>query len=93
MINVSNAFKQLLYEGKRNWLEYADITLADGMELHLTNADFWQGGMSIEDSVSSGDSFDVGAAIINQCTVVIENLDDRFSEYDFLNAEVIPMSV
>ena len=89
MINVSNAFKQELYEGHRHYLEYADITLSDGTELNLTNADFWQGGMSLDDAVSGNDAFEIGAAIVNSCSLTIENLDDRFSEYDFLNAKVV----
>lgn len=89
MINVSNAFKQELYEGHRNYLEYADITLSDGTELNLTNKDFWQGGMSLDDAVSGNDIFEIGAAIVNSCSLTIENLDDRFSEYDFLNAKVV----
>lgn len=50
----------------------------------------WGGGITIEDSVSSDNSFDIGAAIINKCTVVINNIYDEYSEYDFGNAMVVP---
>lgn len=89
MINVSNAFKNELYLDRRNYLEYADITLSDGTELPLTNKDFWQGGMSLDDAVSGNDAFEIGAAIVNSCSLTIENIDDRFSEYDFLGAKVV----
>lgn len=89
MINVSNAFRRLLYEGKRNYLEYVDITLGSGKELSLRNKHLWQGGLSFEDAVSDDNSFNIGSAIINKCTVVINNIYDDYSEYDFANAKVI----
>lgn len=90
MINVSNAFRNELYEGHRNYLEYVDIKLANERELNLTNKHLWQGGITIEDAVSSDNSFDVGAAIINKCTVTINNIYEDFSEYDFTDAIVVP---
>lgn len=89
MLNVSSAFKQLLYEGKRNYLSYADITLSDGTKLSLDNSDIWDSGMEISDSVSSDNSFDVGAAIVNSSKIVINNIYDDYSDCDFSNAEVI----
>lgn len=89
MINVSNAFKQELFNDRRNYLEYADITLKDGTVLNLKNKDLWGGGLAIEDAVSKDDSFDVGSAIINKCTVVINNIYDDYSKYDFGDAKVV----
>lgn len=89
MINVSNAFRNELFEGHRDYLEYVDVTLKGGTVLHLTNKDLWQGGITIEDAVSSDNRFDVGAAIINKCTLTINNIYDDFSEYDFSDAGVI----
>lgn len=89
MINVSNAFMNELLEGHRDYLEYVDVTLKGGIELHLTNKDLWQGGITIEDAVSSDSQFDVGAAIINKCTLTINNIYDDFSEYDFSDAEIV----
>lgn len=89
VINVSSSFKRELYNDNRNYLEYVDITLTDGTELNLTNRHLWNGGLRIEDAVSGDNSFDVGAAIINKCTVTINNIYDDFSEYDFTNAKII----
>lgn len=89
MINVSSSFKRELYNGNRKYLEYVDITLPDGIELNLTNQHLWNGGLAIDDAVSRDNSFDVGAAIINKCTVTINNIYDDFSEYDFTNAKII----
>lgn len=89
MLNVSSAFKQMLYEDKRDYLSYADITLSDGTVLNLDNSGIWNDGMEISDSVSSDNSFDVGAAIVNSAKIVINNIYDDYSNYDFSNAQVI----
>lgn len=90
MINASSEFKQLNNEkGRKDYLEYADVTLKDGMILNLTNKDLWGGGMALEDAVSSDNSFDIGAAIINKCNLTINNIYDDFSDYIFDDAEVV----
>lgn len=91
MIHTSREFgNQLRVEDNRKYLEYADITLSGGGKtLNLTNEDLWGGGITIEDAVSSESSFDIGAAIINKCTVVINNIYDTYSEYDFSGAKVV----
>ena len=89
MINISNAFKNELYNGNVSFLGYADITLSDDTILHLTNENFWNGGVSIEDAVSNDNTFEIGSTIINKCTLTINNIYDDFSDYDFSNAKVI----
>ena len=56
--------------------------------LHLQNENLWSGGISIEESVSNDTSFDVGSTIINKATVVINNIYENYSEYDFTGAKV-----
>ena len=87
MINVSSEFRDKLNNGNCNYLSYADIMLKDGTTLNLTNDDIWNGGVTIEDAVSSG-TFEVGSAVINQCTIVINNIYDKFTKYDFKEAVV-----
>lgn len=87
MINVSSEFRDKLNNGNCNYLSYADITLKDGTTLNLTNDDIWNGGVTIEDAVSSG-TFEAGSAVINQCTIVINNIYDKFTKYDFKEAVV-----
>lgn len=89
MINASNSFKNMLYEGKRNYKLYADVSLKDGTQLKLTNSDIWQGSFSIEDAVSSDNKFDIGSAIINKLNFTINNIYGDFSQYDFDDAEII----
>lgn len=87
MINVSSELREKLNNGNCNYLSYADITLKDVTTLNLTNDDIWNGGVTIEDAVSSG-TFEVGSAVINQCTIVINNIYDKFTKYDFKEAVV-----
>ena len=90
MINLTPAFKQKLFNDERDYLEYADITLENNTVLHLTNANFWQNGFSIEDSIGEDNTFSaLGAAVVNSCTLVINNIYDDFTEYDFTNAKVV----
>lgn len=91
MVHTSNEFGyQLRSKDNRKYLEYVDITLSGGSKtLNLENRNLWGGGLTIEDAVSSESSFDIGAAIINKCTVVINNIYDTYSEYDFADAKVV----
>lgn len=90
MIHPSRAFTyQLHNEDNRKYMEYVDITPKGVETINLTNKDLWNGGLSIEDAVSSDGSFDIGAAIINKSTVVINNIYEQFSEYDFTDAQVV----
>lgn len=88
MRNVSSAFKQALANDDRRYFEYADFTLEDNTVLNLTNEHFWQGGFSWEDAVASS-NFEIGSAIINKVTLVLNNIYEDFDEYDFFGATAI----
>lgn len=90
MLNLSSAFKNELNNDNRNYLCYASITLTNGTVLNLENDDIWTDGFVIEDSVSGTGSFDIGSAIINKLTLVLNNIYETYSEYDFTDAVVIP---
>lgn len=90
MRNLSTEFRRQLYYGNRKYLAYADITLTDGTELNLTNSEIWSGGFSIEQAVSDDDKFTaLGSVIIGSATVIINNIEETYSEYDFTNATVV----
>ena len=86
---VSSRFKTEQNNDNRNYLKYADITLTDGTVLNLTNTDFWSNGMKFEDSVSDDSAFAIGSANINTVNLSINNFDEKYTDYDFTNAEVI----
>lgn len=90
MIPVSNAFKEAMANGQRNWIEEVDITLKSGSVLHLTNADIWGGTLTINDAVSAANTFGaIGSAIINSAKFTMNNIYDDYSPYDFLDANVV----
>lgn len=89
MRKLSDAFKRKQNEGTAKFLKYADFTLKDGTELHLSNEELWDNGFKFEDAVSSESSFDIGAAITNQCTISLNNIYDDFTDYVFEGAEVV----
>lgn len=89
MISTSQKYKQELIAGNRRYVVKAYVTLADGTQLTLTNQDIWEQGVVIDSGISSENSFDIGTAIIGSLTLVIDNIRDNFSLYDFLNADVV----
>lgn len=89
MRDISNRFKNEQNNDNRNYLKYADITLADRTVINLTNTDFWSNGMKFEDSVSDDNTFNIGSANINTLNLSINNFDEKYTDYDFTNAEVI----
>lgn len=89
MIRLSNAFRRHLYDNERNYVNYADIVLADGTKLNLTDTELWSGGFNTEDAVSEDDSFTaLGSAVIGSGSITINNMDESYSDYDFTDAEV-----
>lgn len=90
MKNISKDFRKELKNDNRNYLLFADLTLASGEELHLTGEQIWEGGFSIDDATSNPDSFDLGSVIIDKFTLDVNNIYDDFSKYDFTDAEVVP---
>lgn len=89
MRNLSTEFKEEQNNGNHRYLKFVDITLKNGTELHLDNSNLWNNGISFEEAVSSGDNFDVGATIINKFSIVINNIEETFSEYVFSGAKAV----
>lgn len=88
MRNVSNDFRNELYNDNRNYVVSCDITFSDGTKKTVTNAQIWSGGFKVEDSVSGSNNFEIGAAIVGKFTLVLNNIYDDYSDYDFYGAEI-----
>ena len=84
---VSQAFAKAM-EDNTTLLVKADVTYANGSTQALTGGDVCS--MSVESASSSSGSFDIGAAIIGQLSITLNNYDDRFSERDFTDAVIVP---
>lgn len=83
MKNVSSAFKNELKNGNRKYIKSLKLILNDGTELLIDNSKLWQNGLKIESATSNQNSFDIGAAIIGQLTLTLNNITDEYSGYDF----------
>lgn len=94
MIPVSTEYKRQLIQGNRNYLIKVDITLNDNVDpalrtvLHLTNEHIWDNGITLDCATSSDSSFDIGSAIVSSLSVVINNINGDYSQYDFYDARV-----
>lgn len=86
MKNVSNEFKNIIKSGDP-FYAYASITLKNGEKLYLDSEnDFFISGNGY--SEDGGDGFPLGSALSKSVTLVIANIDERFSKYDFYYAQI-----
>lgn len=90
MYPVSDDFKQFIYLSGRQLLAKIEVDLADGTHLTLGNSDIMENGIEIDDAVSNPGTFQVGAVIINQLTLILNNFENKFSGYDFTGAVIRP---
>lgn len=86
MINVSNEFKTLMSE-RQDFKEYAEVTLANGTVLELTEDDFSIDNNSLVDSAGAN-SIPLGVALSRSVQLEIMNDDDHLSDYDFFGAKI-----
>ena len=93
MKNVSSAFREELKKDNRNYIKSADITLKNGTVLEIDNSDLWQNGMKLDTATSSPNSFDLGAIITGQLTLTLNNIDEKFSDYDFTDCTATNVKV
>lgn len=89
MLKTTQEFDRLIGQNTKVSIK-ASIAFADGTTIDIEGDDFMQGGLSVDEAVASSSSFDIGAAVIGELTVTLNNYDERFSEYDFAGAKVTP---
>lgn len=87
MVQASEAFESAILKN-RTFYYKVRIILTSGEELSLTNRQLLS--FKVSDAISSDSSFDIGAAIINKFTCVIDNSDMGYIGMDFSEAEVYP---
>lgn len=86
MKNVSNEFKNIIKSGGP-FYAYASITLKNGEKLYLDSEnDFFISGNGY--SEDGGDGFPLGSALSKSVVLVIDNIDERYSKYDFYYAQI-----
>lgn len=90
MINTSLEFRKAILENRKLYAK-VDIKLADGTLItNIDNDRLMGNGIKFEDSVSSKNKLDIGSAIINKLSLILNNVDERYSDFDFTGAEIRP---
>lgn len=90
MKNLTHSFRRALYNRSNNYLAYGDITLSNNTLIQVTNSEIWTGGFSFEEGVSEDDTFTaIGSAVIGSAELIINNISEAYSQYDFTNAKVV----
>ena len=85
MLSTSFAFRRFVSEGGH--LENkVELALADGTVHELSGADLALGGVTFSAGTSSASGFDIGAAIVGSCEVVLANYDGRWDDTTFTGA-------
>ena len=89
MINTSTEYKKAIRKDREFRIQDT-ITFKDGTKqgktITLSTGDFMS--YSINGATSSSGKFDIGAAVIKKYTAVLNNMDNKFSEYDFEGADI-----
>lgn len=89
MINTSTEYKKAIQKDREFRIQDT-ITFKDGTKqgktITLSTGDFMS--YSINGATSSTGKFDIGAAVIKKYTAVLNNMNDKFSEYDFEGADI-----
>lgn len=87
MLSISNALKKQSVSGAAAPACKVKIKLKSGKELVLTQSDLWEGGFSMDDATSGSGSFDIGQVITNRLKLNLDDSEEQYSVYDFLDAE------
>ena len=91
MRNLSSAFKDLLSNDVRNYICRVEITLNDNTEFEIDNTRLWENGIAQDDNVSDTNTFSaLGSVCIGSITIIINNIYDEYSSYDFTDAKIVP---
>lgn len=88
MYNYTDKFREAVYTDKAKFKIIANLELASGHTLLLTESHIWQGTFSVESATSGSGEFSVGAAVASKLIFALNNNNDDFSSYDFIDAKI-----
>lgn len=86
MIPVSREFSEQMNHNT-NFREQADITLANGTELALSESEFTLKNNNVSEGAGIS-GLPLGVAVCRSIQIEIKNDDDRYSDYDFFGARI-----
>lgn len=88
MLSISEQLKAESVSGAAAPACKVKIKLKSGNALTLTQSDLWQGGFTMDDATSGKGSFDIGQVITNRLRLSLNDSEEQYSIYDFMDAEV-----
>lgn len=89
MLSASLEYRKKISQSSKVAVK-ATLKYPNGKTEELTGDDIMMGTMSFVQASSSNGSFDIGAAIVGSFDVTLNNIEQKFDEYDFTNAEIVP---
>lgn len=87
MKNASTLLKKYIKTGGA-FYAYAVVTLATGEKLTLTSDNDFMVSPNSYTEQGGSDGFPLGAAVSKTITLTIDNIDERYSKYDFYYARI-----
>lgn len=87
MINTSAEYK-IAITGERNFCIDDKITFPDGTIIHATKENNDLMSYSINSATSGSGNFEIGAAVIKKHMLQLNNMNDKYSSYDFTDADI-----
>lgn len=89
MISVSEEYRTELANDNRNFYCEAVITCWNGETITATNDKIWEGGFRTKQAVSGQSAFEIGACVIGELKLVLNNIYGDFDGYDLNGAQIV----
>lgn len=89
MYDLTDAAKNAI-AAEKPYTAKATIYLADLTEIELTEADLVNTGFAYSARVLSGEKFVPGSVCASSVTLTLNNIEGKFSQYNFYGAEFVP---
>ena len=89
MYDLTDAAKNAI-AAEQPYTAKATIYLADLTEIELTEADLVNTGFAYSAQVLSGEKFVPGSVCASSVTLTLNNIEGKFTEYNFYGAEFVP---
>lgn len=90
MYNTTDLYKNLAHISGRDWNVKARIVLKDSTELNIDDSDIIVGGLEWIHATSDQGAFTLGATVIGEIVLQLNNSQGEFTQYDFTDAVIYP---
>lgn len=73
---------------EKRYRHYVKVTFADTTSIDIGEDQIWENGLSIDRACSGQSAFEIGACVIGECKLVLNNWDGAFNDYLFMGATI-----